>query len=116
MNIRPVLIILLLGITYLTFAEDSKKAQKSKATKPVQDAPKVQKGYVPKAEITITEGDDRLIKEYRINGKLRAIKVTPQNGFPPYYLIDKEGNGEFYKIGPDMGENIVVPNWILIEW
>lgn len=90
--------------------------EKSKKTKPVQEAPKVQKGYVPKAEITIIEGTDSLVKEYRINGQLRAIKVTPTGGFPPYYLIDKKGTGDFVKIGPDMGEEITVPNWILIEW
>ena len=89
---------------------------KSKKTKPVQEAPKVQKGYVPKAEITIIEGKDSLVKEYRINGQLRAIKVTPQNGFPPYYLIDKEGTGQFVRMGPDMGEDTIVPNWILLEW
>ena len=95
--------------------ETKSEAEKNKK-KPVQEAPKVEKGYVPKPEITIIEGENRLVKEYRINGQVRAIKVTPTNGFPPYYLIDRNGNGEFKKLGPDMGENIVVPNWIIIEW
>ena len=90
--------------------------EQSDKKKPVQEAPKVQKGYVPRAEITIVEGVDTLVKEYRINGQLRAIKVTPKNGFPPYYLIDREGTGQFIKMGPDMGEDVIVPNWILIEW
>lgn len=95
--------------------ETKTEADKNKK-KPVQEAPKVEKGFVPKPEITIIEGDNRLVKEYRINGQVRAIKVTPTNGFPPYYLIDRSGNGEFKKLGPDMGEDIVVPNWIIIEW
>jgi len=99
----------------LSSAAEQKSATKEKK-KPVQEAPKVEKGYVPKAEITIIEGENRLVKEYRINGQLRAIKVTPSNGFPAYYLIDREGTGQFQKIGPDMGEKIVVPNWILLEW
>ena len=97
-------------------AEEKKSATDSEKKKPVQEAPKVSKGYVPKAEITIIEGENRLVKEYRIDGQLRAIKVTPTNGFPPYYLIDSKGDGQFSKIGPDMGEEIVVPNWILLEW
>lgn len=99
----------------LSSAEEQ-KAESAEKKKPVQEAPKVERGYVPKAEITIIEGENRLVKEYRINGQLRAIKVTPSNGFPAYYLIDREGTGQFQRIGPDMGENIVVPNWILIEW
>ena len=108
-------IIIALLLPFAVHAGEQKAAEK-KSKKPVQEAPKVQRGYVPKADITITEGKDRLIKEYRINGELRAIKVTPTNGFPPYYLIDRDGTGNFFKVGPDMGEEIVIPNWILIEW
>lgn len=114
---RRLMVLLLVGCcgaVSLTAAEE--KTTKSKSKQPVQDAPKVQKGYVPQAEITIIEGKSRLVKEYRINGQLRAIKVTPGGGFPPYYLIDREGTGDFIRLGPDMGEKIQVPNWILIEW
>lgn len=110
---------IILLTTIFLFNVSSAAEQKAAADdkkKPVQEAPKVEKGYVPKAEITIIEGEDRLVKEYRINGQLRAIKVTPSNGFPAYYLIDREGSGQFQKIGPDMGEKIVAPNWIVIEW
>lgn len=95
---------------------EQQTTESSDKKKPVQEAPKVEPGYVPKAEITIIEGENRLVKEYRINGQLRAVKVTPSNGFPAYYLIDREGTGQFQRLGPDMGENIVVPNWIVIEW
>jgi len=105
-------IALVLALTTISAAEK----EKTKVKKPVQDAPKVEKGYVPRAEITITEGKEQLVKEYRINGMVRAIKVTPKNGFPAYYLIDHEGNGNFVKLGPDMGKEISVPNWILVEW
>ncbi|MBT8448683.1 MAG: DUF2782 domain-containing protein [Gammaproteobacteria bacterium] len=108
-------ILIIMALSFLTtgfFAAENK----TKTKKPVQEAPKVQRGYVPKAEITIVEGEDTLVKEYRINGQLRAIKVTPKSGFPPYYLIDRQGTGEFVKLGPDMGEEMTVPNWILIEW
>ena len=113
---RTVLIVImsLLVVMGSVVAQEAKDTKGK--TKPVQDAPKVEKGYVPKPEITIIEGENRLVKEYRINGQVRAIKVTPTNGFPPYYLIDRAGNGEFQKLGPDMGEDVIVPNWIIIEW
>ena len=111
------LLAILLFLSLPLCAESTAKKEADKGTKkPVQEAPKVQRGYVPRSDITITEGEDRLIKEYRINGQLRAIKVTPTNGFPPYYLIDREGNGQFFKLGPDMGKEVIVPNWIIIEW
>lgn len=110
--------LILLLITSQSFAFEDKEANKEaiKKTKPVQEAPKVSQGYVPQSEITITERNDTLIKEYRIEGQLRAIKVTPKNGFPAYYLVDKEGTGEFIKFGPDMGPEMKVPKWILFEW
>ena len=109
-----VIVLICLSLSSNSLFAEGEKASDKKT--PVQKAPKVSQGNVPRPEITIVEGDKRLVKEYRINGQLRAIKVTPTNGFPPYYLIDRDGTGEFQKIGPDMGENVVVPNWILIEW
>ena len=110
-----IVIALLVSVSIMAQSAEKKDSDKE-AKKPVQEAPKVQPGYVPRSDITIIEGENRLVKEYRINGQLRAVKVTPTNGFPPYYLIDREGNGQFFKVGPDMGKEVIVPNWILIEW
>jgi len=107
-----VMVLSAIGCSGLVAAENKSTGKK----KPVQEAPKVKPGYVPRSEITITESKDTLVKEYRIEGKLRAIKVTPKNGLPPYYLIDHEGTGEFVRMGPDMGSELKVPNWILFEW
>jgi len=96
-------------------AENKQQKAVSKP-KPVQKPPKVQKGNIAQSDITITESKDSLIKEYHIGGILRAIKVTPKNGASPYYLIDREGTGEFIRLGPDMGAEVQPPQWILFEW
>ncbi|PCJ49062.1 MAG: hypothetical protein COA74_07285 [Gammaproteobacteria bacterium] len=106
---------LILSVIVVCFASLSFAAE-DKKPKPVQDAPKVKPGFVPRAEITIVENKDSVLKEYHIAGQLRAIKVTPKNGMPTYYLIDRKGTGEFIKLGPDMGSQIEVPNWIFFEW
>ena len=106
--IKAVVITLVMTVSGISYAAEK--------TKPVQDAPKVKPGYVPRAEITIVENKDSVLKEYHIGGKLRAIKITPKNGMPTYYLIDRKGTGEFIKLGPDMGDQVDVPNWILFEW
>lgn len=113
-----ILSIILLSMASLCFAAEQKNTNEKQSGKPqpVEKAPKVKPGNVPQPEIVITESKDRIIKEYRIDGKLRAIKVTPKNGFPAYYLIDHEGSGKFVKMGPDMGPELQVPQWILFEW
>lgn len=66
----------------------------------------------PEPEITIRQDGDKTIEEYRINGQLYAIKVTPKVG-EPYYLVDSEGNGELDR--QDRGR-LVVPSWVLFKW
>lgn len=115
---KLILTIILLFMASVSIIAEEKPdhSKSSKKTRPVQEAPKVTPGNVPQSEITITEGKDTMIKEYRIEGKLRAIKVTPKNGMPAYYLIDHEGTGVFVKLGPDTGPEVKVPQWILFEW
>lgn len=87
----------------------------TKATKPVEAPPKVEMGESPRPEVTITEGRDRTITEYRIHGVVRAIKVQAK-GLPAYYLVDKEGSGSFVRIGADTGPEAALPKWVLMEW
>jgi hypothetical protein len=121
-RVFTLIILSLMTSVFMTDAQanddsESKKSQiKGKKSEPVQKQPKVQQGFVPRAEITISESKDTTFKEYRIDGVLRAIKVTPKNGFPPYYLIDQKGDGQFVRIGPDTGPELKVPQWILFEW
>ena len=84
--------------------------------KPVESRPKVQQSESPQPAVTIRKTKQATIKEYRINGVLRAIKFTPSNGMPPYYLYDQEGSGEFIRISPDTGKPLVTPQWILFSW
>lgn len=61
-------------------------------------------------EVTITtRGEDRY-EEYRYNGQLYMIKVTPARG-APYYLIDEEGRGQFHR--SDQEPKISIPMWVI---
>ena len=117
-RVISIAVTVVMTVSSLSFGAEqgTKKSKDSTKTKPVQDAPKVNPGFVPRAEITIIENKESVLKEYHIGGKLRAIKITPKNGLPAYYLIDRKGTGEFIKLGPDMGDQIEVPNWIFFEW
>jgi hypothetical protein len=61
-----------------------------------------------------TEGGSK-IEEYRVRGHLYMLKVTPQHG-PPYYLVDKDGDGMFESRVSDLSEKIQVPQWVLKTW
>ncbi len=68
----------------------------------------------PKADIRVVKKGDVTMTEYRMNGHLYQIKVTPAVG-PSYFLIDPNGKGNFVRqSGPS--ENIAIPSWVLFSW
>ncbi|MNR49640.1 hypothetical protein D3C85_1690450 [compost metagenome] len=73
----------------------------------VEDAP----GADP--DVTIRQDGDKTIQEYRQNGFLYAIKVTPKNG-KPYFLVRADGSdGNFIRSDqPDM----LIPAWEIFKW
>ena len=65
------------------------------------------------AEITTRMVDGDRVDEYRVQGQLHVVKVTPRRG-APYYLIDKNGDG---RLDSSKGEGPVSPVlWKLFEW
>ncbi|MCY1405991.1 hypothetical protein D9M71_212460 [compost metagenome] len=69
----------------------------------------------PSAEpdVTIRQEGDKTIQEYRVNGFLYAIKVTPKIG-KPYFLVRADGSeGNFIRSDqPDM----LIPQWEIFTW
>jgi len=69
---------------------------------------------VDEPAVTITKQTEQTIEEFRANGKLYMIKVTPKNGVP-YYLVDDLGDGKFSRQeGLDSG--VRVPRWIIFKF
>ncbi|MDH5649089.1 MAG: DUF2782 domain-containing protein [Gammaproteobacteria bacterium] len=64
-------------------------------------------------EVTIVPKEKETHQEYRLNGRLYMIKVIPAKG-PPYYLIDREGHGDFTR--SDLAPDISVPMWVIKEF
>ncbi|KAF1033372.1 MAG: hypothetical protein GAK37_00178 [Pseudomonas sp.] len=64
-------------------------------------------------EVTIRTEGDKTIQEYRQNGFLYAIKVTPKGG-KPYFLVRADGtDANFIRSDqPDM----LIPSWKIFEW
>jgi hypothetical protein len=65
------------------------------------------------ADVTTREVDGDLVEEYRVQGQLHVVKVTPRRG-PTYYLVDRNGDG---RLDSSEGEGTVSPvMWKLFEW
>ena len=66
----------------------------------VPPPPTIQESAAAQAEpeVRIIQKSGQKIEEYRMNGKLYAIKVTPKIGLP-YYLVDEDGSGKMNRIG-----------------
>jgi len=75
---------------------------------PIQDEP------VDEPQVTITKQSGQTVEEYRANGKLYMIKITPKHG-APYYLIDDRGDGKFAR-QESLDSGFRVPRWILFRF
>jgi hypothetical protein len=90
--LKPLLLASLLALPLSGFAQD-----------PVDADP----------DVTIRQQGDRTVEEYRVNGFLYAIKITPKNG-KPYFLVRADGNdGNFVRADqPDL----LIPSWKIFSW
>ncbi len=113
----------LLPALLLSFITGMAYAQRPDNLEPVPEPPPSPRGVqsgeaIPLGEpqITIFRRGENLIKEYRLNGHLYAIKITP-DGSAPYYLIDMDGDGHMEKqILDNDNAQVVVPMWVLYRW
>ncbi len=80
----------------------------------VQPPPKVTDGEpLDEPDVTIRKKGKDTIEEYRINGELYMMKVTPEHGVP-YYLHKEDQEGGWVNVGPN--KPLAVPKWILFRF
>lgn len=66
--------------------------------------------------VTIRREGSKTYEEYRADGRIYMIKVTPDNG-PPYYLLDTDGDGNLETHNDDQrGQPVKPVYWKLKEW
>lgn len=61
-------------------------------------------------EVTIRKRGEDTVEEYRVNGMLYKVVVTPLHGVP-YTLIDPKGDGNLIPLDNAGGQRISVPLW-----
>jgi hypothetical protein len=69
---------------------------------------------VEEPKVTIRKEGEQTVEEYRMNGRLYMIKITPKYG-PPYYLVDDRGDGKFAR-QESLDSGFRVPRWVIKRW
>ena len=64
-------------------------------------------------QVTIKKRDNDKVEEFRVQGKLYMIKVTPPHGVP-YYMVDRQGDGKFVR--DDTQSQIRPPMWVIFTF
>jgi len=64
-------------------------------------------------QITIIKKKGETVEEYRINGQLYMMKVTPEHGVP-YYLHKEDQDGSWVNVGPN--PPISIPKWTIFTF
>ncbi len=80
------------------------------------DAPNQGDEFEP--EVTIIRRQGTTVEEYRTNGRLYMVRVTPDVGVP-YYLVDVDGDGTLesrFHEDDDFDRVQAVPGWVIFSW
>jgi hypothetical protein len=64
-------------------------------------------------QITIVRREKETVEEYRVNGRLTMVKVTPLHG-RPYYLV--AGNDGTFVRRDSLDTGLRVPLWVLFSF
>jgi len=75
----------------------------------------VKSGEVLEPDVRIIESDEQRVEEYRSNNHIYMVKITPKGGFPPYYLVDTDGDGSL-DLKTSYYNAFQVPQWVLFSW
>jgi hypothetical protein len=65
-------------------------------------------------QVTIIKRETETIEEFRVNGRLTMVKVTPAHGRPYYLVADGAGGGFVRRDSLDTG--LRVPMWLLFSF
>ena len=105
---RRLLALALLGIALPLAAQQPPKLEPLPEPPPPPPGATLDPALEP--QVTIKKRGEDQVEEYRVNGKLYAVKVTPPNGVA-YWLMDATGDGIMRRDGLDSG--LRVPQWVI---
>lgn len=113
---RHLILLSLLALPFYAVAAEDDAPPTLEQVPEVPDAPKqVKSGETLEPDITIVRKGKKTFQEYRRNGRLYMIKVTPDIG-PAYYLRDTDGDGKMDVRSNELDRGAEVNMWNILEW
>lgn len=104
-------LLLLLSLLAMTAAAQQPPAGLQPIPEPPPPPPGLQPDPSLEPQVTITKRGDDKVEEFRMNGRLYMLKVTPPHGVP-YYLIDEKGDGRMSR-QESLDSGLRVPMWVI---
>ena len=104
-------LLLLLTLLAMSAAAQQPPAGLQPIPEPPPPPPGLQPDPALEPQVTITQRGEDKVEEYRMNGKLYMLKVTPPHGVP-YYLIDEKGDGRMSR-QESLDSGLRVPMWVI---
>jgi hypothetical protein len=77
-------------------------------------APEIANDPELEPQVTIVRRENETIEEYRVNGRLTMVKVTPRHGRPYYLVASTDGTTFIRRDSLDTG--LRVPLWVLFSF
>lgn len=77
--------------------------------------PQITSGEPMEPDITIIRYHEETIEEYRVNNRVRMVKIKPVFG-PVYYLLDTDGDGNMDIRRSDNEAGMKINQWVLFSW
>jgi len=112
---RTLVFVCLLLVSGWSLAQDKGNDQLEPVPAPPEIPDAVQSGQPLEPEVTIIHKQEATIEEYRVNGNLYMVKVTPKVG-KAYYLMDMDGDGSLETRRRGIRDDMSVPQWVLFSW
>jgi hypothetical protein len=109
--------LLLIAALACTLGAAAQKAPPPPKLEPVPEPPpppQVAADPELQPQVTVVQRENETIEEYRVNGRLKMIKVTPRHG-RPYFLVADGATGAFVR-RDSLDSGLRVPLWLLFEF
>jgi len=97
------------------YAQEAAEDEFDAVPEPPDLPDRLQSGQTIEPEVVIVRRGEDVIQEYRVNGILYMVKITPAVG-KPYYLVDRNGDGSLESRITEGYERMTVPQWVLFSW
>ena len=102
-------------ISTTVLADEKPATQFDSVPQPPEIPAAVKSGEVLEPDVRIIETEEQRVEEYRANGHVYMVKITPNGGFAPYYLVDTDGDGSL-DLKSAYYNAFQIPQWVLFSW